>query len=1090
MERHLARHGRQVLSCAVALLVAASGVLVAPVANLVPTQPVSAAATFTDPHFREYTIFSGLDKPTTVRFAPNGRAFVTEKGGVIKTYDSVTDTTPTTVADLSADVMNYWDRGLLNLVLDPAFPTKPYLYAFTVWGGGIGETPQRWGDSCPTSPGGPGSTTDGCVASARLERLTIDTSTFQLQSRKLLLWDVCQQYPSHAGGAMAFGADGQLYLALGDGASFNGVDYGQRGGTVPNATNPYTPVNPCGDPVTVTSPPGTTPVVNVVTAEGGALRSQDVRTTGDPTQLGGALVRIDPATGDASPGNPLQSSSDANTRRIVATGFRNPYRLTFRPGTSELFLGNVGNNTWEAIDRITMPASATPTTIPNAGWPCYEGPGVAPGYSTLGTALCDNFYAQGASARQAPFYAYSHTSSLQPTGPCFNPNASGEDGAAPTGLAFYGGPSGSAIAYPSKYDDGLFFVDYDRDCLSFFPAGAGGAPSANGIEVVATGIGNPVDLTPAPNGDLVYVDHDGGKVVGIRYLVAPIARATVSPEHALAPVTLHLDASTSTDPDPSSTITSYTWDLDDDGAYDDASGITYDWHVTTPAVYDIGLRVTSTNGLSDTASISVDTTNGAPDPVIDNPSSSLTWAVGDEIQVEGHATDDEDGTLPGSRLAWDLVLLHCTSESASDCHEHFVEEATGTDATFTAPDHDYPTKLEIRLTATDASGASATTSVVLQPRTRTVSVTSTPSGIPIEVATDTITTPGSATVIQNSEVSVTAPLTRDAGGTRYRFSHWADSTQRVRQVVAASNLSLAATYVPDVADSCASAGSFSTGSWTGDRASGNGDTDWFRFSLKARHLMVITAGDLPVNARLDLYSSCSTRLATVDANSDARYEELTRELAAGTYRVKVSFPGGGRSDNPYALRFRAMASGLSVKSWRATSGPTGGAVRIVGEVLNNTGSTVGRPMVKATFRTAGGSVVATLSEKAFAARLGDGAVTPFAITGTVPTYASVTFSVSRGSLATRRSLDLTSLTRTTNGNGTVTEKGTVKNVGSTTARSVAVARTWYGRRGEVLDRGSGFVSPSTLGPGKSGSFTILRPVLANVQGTRTGLRAS
>jgi glucose/arabinose dehydrogenase len=1086
MERHRARHMRRILWGAVAGLVAASGVLVAPVANLVPAQPVSAAASFADPHFREYAIFSSLDKPTTVRFAANGRAFVSEKGGVIKTYDSVTDTTPTTVADISADVMNYWDRGLLNMALDPAFPTKPYIYTYSVWGGAIGESPQRWGDTCPAPPGGPGSTTDGCVASGRLERLTIDTSTFQVQSRKLLLWDVCQQFPSHAGGAMAFGSDGQLYLALGDGANFNGVDYGQRGGTVPNTTSPYTPVNPCGDPVTVTSPPGATPVVDVVSAEGGALRSQDVRTTGDPTGLGGALVRIDPATGDASSGNPLSSSSDANTRRIVATGFRNPYRLSFRPGTSELFLGNVGNNTWEAIDRITVPASATPTTIPNAGWPCYEGPGVAPGYSTLGTALCDSFYAQGASAWQKPFYSYSHKSTLQPTGPCFNPNASGDDGASPTGLAFYRGPTGSAISYPNKYVGGLFFVDYDRDCLSFFPAGAGGAPSAAGIEVVASGIGNPVDLTPAPNGDLVYVDHDGGRVVGIRYLVAPIARATVTPDHAIAPVTLHLDASTSTDPDPSSTISSYNWDLDDDGAFDDASGITYDWPVTTPAVYRIGLEVTSSNGLSDTTTITADTSNNAPVPVIDTPSSSLTWSVGDDIAVQGHATDDEDGTVSASKLAWDLVLLHCPS----GCHEHFVEEATGTNASFTAPDHDYPAKLEIRLTATDSAGASATTSVELQPRTRTVSVTSTPSGIPIEVATRTVTTPGSATVIQNSEVSITAPLVPGGGGPRLRFSRWADSTQRVRQVVASSNVALAATYVPDAADSCASAGSFGTGSWIADRASGNGDADWFRFSLKSRHRMVITAGDLPVDARLDLYSSCTTRLATVDANSDTRYEELTRGLAAGTYRVKVSFPGGARSDTPYVLRFRAMASGLPVKSWRATAGATGGAVRIVGEVLNNSGSTVGRPTVKATFRNAGGSVVATLSGKAFAGRLGDGAVTPFVITGTVPPYTTVSFSVSGGGLSSRRPLSLTSLTRTTNGDGTVTERGTVKNVGSTTATSVAVARTWYGRRGEVLDRGSVFVSPSTLGPGKSGSFTILRPALTSVQGTRTELRAS
>ena len=110
-----------------------------------------------------------------------------------------------------------------------------------MWGGEIGESPQRWGDSCPTTPGGPGSTTDGCVASGRLERLTIDPATNQLQTRKLLLWDACQQFPSHAGGAMAFGADGQLYLAMGDGANFNGwitASAAARSPTRPTPTPP------------------------------------------------------------------------------------------------------------------------------------------------------------------------------------------------------------------------------------------------------------------------------------------------------------------------------------------------------------------------------------------------------------------------------------------------------------------------------------------------------------------------------------------------------------------------------------------------------------------------------------------------------------------------------------------------------------------------------------------------------------------------------------------------------------------------------------------------------------------------------------
>ena len=114
-------------------------------------------------------------------------------------------------------------------------------------------------------------------------------------SEQVLIEDWCQQYPSHSIGSLAFGADGALYVSGGDGASFNFVDYGQDGA----------PVNPCGDP-----PGGPGTVLTPPTAEGGALRSQDLRTTGDPTSLDGAILRVDPATGAGLPDNPLASSAD------------------------------------------------------------------------------------------------------------------------------------------------------------------------------------------------------------------------------------------------------------------------------------------------------------------------------------------------------------------------------------------------------------------------------------------------------------------------------------------------------------------------------------------------------------------------------------------------------------------------------------------------------------------------------------------------------------------------------------------------------------------------------------------------------------
>ena len=88
----------------------------------------------------------------------------------------------------------------------------------------MGGTPPVWNDDCPTPPG---ATDDGCVIGARLSRLQADGNASAGETVLLEGWG--QQYPSHSIGDLAFGADGALYVSAGDGASFNFVDYGQRG---------------------------------------------------------------------------------------------------------------------------------------------------------------------------------------------------------------------------------------------------------------------------------------------------------------------------------------------------------------------------------------------------------------------------------------------------------------------------------------------------------------------------------------------------------------------------------------------------------------------------------------------------------------------------------------------------------------------------------------------------------------------------------------------------------------------------------------------------------------------------------------------
>ena len=267
--------------------------------------------------------------------------------------------------------------------------------------------------------------------SGRLSRLQA-SGNVMVGQEQVLIDDWCQQYRSHSVGDLRFGPDGALYAGGGDAASAMTTDYGQLGD----------PPNPCGDPPV---PVGGTQTIP--SAQGGALRSQDLRTPNDPTTLDGTIIRVDPATGAALPDNPLASSTDPNAKRIIAHGLRNPFRFTFRPGTNELWIGDVGWNAKEEIDRVVNPANAP---VKNFGWPCYEGSGRQPSYDAAGLTLCESLYAAGSGAVVQPSYTYNHTERVDPNDSC-------AFGASVTGMAFM--PMNS-ISYPADYRGAFFFADY------------------------------------------------------------------------------------------------------------------------------------------------------------------------------------------------------------------------------------------------------------------------------------------------------------------------------------------------------------------------------------------------------------------------------------------------------------------------------------------------------------------------------------------------------------------------------------------------------------------------------------------------------
>nr|WP_281385999.1 PQQ-dependent sugar dehydrogenase [Nocardioides luti] len=704
--------------------------------------------------FRDQVVIGGLDQPTAMAFAPDGRVFVAEKTGVIKVFDGLDDTDADVFADLNVNVENFYDRGLLGLTLDPEFPARPYVYVSYAYNHVLGDPAPapRWGepgqyyDDCPDPPG---ADDQGCVVSGRVSRLTADGNQVTGEEQ-VLVEDYCLQFPSHATGTVAFGPDGALYASAGEGANYNYEDYGQTG-------------NPCGDPVD----------------EGGALRAQDLRTGGDPVGLNGTVIRIDPDTGLGAPGNPLASSPDLNARRIIADGFRNPFRFAFRPGTSQVVVGDVGSFQYEELN--TLPTT-TPDQVVDFGWPCYEGAGRNPGWDVLDKPVCEDLYAEG-SARSPTFQYDARGGEVAPDESC--PVGS----SAISGVAFP-----TASSYPARFRDALVFSDYARGCIWALGKKKDGSPDPGTVRILVEGASSPVNLVTGPGGDLFYAELGvnglgypavgAGAIHRIHYYRGnqpPVVDLTTDRVSGPLRLAVQLDASGSTDPDGDAL--SYAWDLDGDGQFDDATGAKVTRTFTREINYRVGVRVSDPSGASDTALVTVYAGDTAPTLTVASPAASLRWSVGQSIHLEASATDPEEdgGVVPEERMAWHLTIRHCPAI----CHSHPTDQWIGQSVVdVEAPDHEYPSYLLVTASATDSRGLTTTRSIQLSPRKARLGFTTKPVGLRVSVAGARERAPLHRTFIRGGHFTLSAPKKQRWHGHRYRFVRWSDGRARTHVVVA------------------------------------------------------------------------------------------------------------------------------------------------------------------------------------------------------------------------------------------------------------------------------------------------------------------
>lgn len=545
--------------------------------------------------FVDEIVQGGFVVPVATAFDGAGRMFVVEKRGVVRVISNGT-LLPTPLIDLSAEVHDAHDKGLLGFALDPAFLTNGRFYLLYNVDPIFGP-PDENGDS---------------ITFGRVVRYTSVGNVADLSSRLVLLGNsaadgIANCHSSHAVGTLAFGTDGTLFVGSGDGAHWDFADGGED----------------------VTSfDPGCAAAFGT-SQDVGALRSQDF------DALSGKILRLDPTSGLGLATNPFYDGNTSSfASRVWAIGLRNPFRFTVRPGSpapGTLYIGDVGWTDWEELNVSRMGGE-------NFGWPCWEGSFAQGSYQShpITGATC-----QGLEASEVtmPLIAWNHG----------NPGSIGFTGNTSSGACFYTGTQ-----FPVQYRGRCFFADYGQGWIRI--AEVNGSDQLVSLAPFASNLGAPVDVKNDPQtGDLVYVSITEGRVRRIRWAggnVAPVAEASANPSAGPAPLVVQFSSNGTFDPNDDAITLS--WNFGDGAPTSSEANPLHTY--TALGTFVARLVATDEFGLADSAEVVVETINEPPTVTIENPSHASTFQSNETILLSADASDHEDGS--DLDYAWNVQLIH------------------------------------------------------------------------------------------------------------------------------------------------------------------------------------------------------------------------------------------------------------------------------------------------------------------------------------------------------------------------------------------------------------------------------------------------
>jgi glucose/arabinose dehydrogenase len=705
--------------------------------------------------FTNSTASNGYNQPVGMCFSTDGnRMWVWEKGGKVFVSNWVNGSfqkQASPVLDISEEVGNWLDHGMLGFAYDPNFDSNGYIYVSYVVDRhyllyyGTGSYNKNSDDYKSATIG-------------RITRYKINNSngtfTADYTSRKILLGEskttgIPILFETHGVGTLLFGRDGTLLASCGDGGGA-AIDLGNAGETY------YAQALTDG--------------IIRQNENVGNFRAQMI------TSHSGKILRINPENGDGIPSNPFYDAANprAVKSKVWAFGLRNPCRIAIKPGTGsynqgdanpgELMIGDVGQGLWEEMTNLREGGL-------NCGWPIYEGIEAAnggflnssilnkdepnPAYGQNGctkqyfsfyndllrealpytpgnpTVSCGtgNYTLPGSWKRyyhQRPVLDWHHArqGDNRARVPIFNGNTAtsaiiGESGSNVTGERFegnaaVGGSWYTGYNFPAEYRGAFFQGDYDGKWIRCFVLDAN-AKLTKVIKFIDNGA-NVVYITENfRDGCLYYVDIVSGEVRRISYGSGinnpPVAIASSNKISGNSPLTVQFTGNSSYDPDGGSI--SYEWDFGDGTAKSTTANPSHIFTAGGSIGFTATLKVTDPQGASSTATLRISLNNTAPTVKITNPVNNSLYPVGGQENAYTLTANVSDAESANSLLnyQWTISLRH-------NEHQHFEPVITTQTANVRLAaigcDGD-PYHYFIKLEVTDPAGLTSTDSVKLYP---------------------------------------------------------------------------------------------------------------------------------------------------------------------------------------------------------------------------------------------------------------------------------------------------------------------------------------------------------------------------------------